>query len=38
MPSMSTDPDAPDGAALPAAASDVEGNAEASSPASPEQV
>jgi hypothetical protein len=38
MPSMSTDPDARDGAVSPDAAADAAGDADASPPASPEQI
>jgi hypothetical protein len=38
MPSMSTDPDARDGAVPPDAAADAAGDADASPPASPEQI
>jgi hypothetical protein len=38
MPSMSTDPDARDGAVPPDAAADPDGNADASPPASPQKI
>ena len=38
MPSMSTDPDARDGAVPPDAAADADGDADASPPASPQKI